>query len=151
MSITFVPRYIDYQKTEPDISFFITQTVIPIRSVSNSKWTLSGITIHADGYLDAVDVAQDSYAERYIPGIIEGHLYKVTIVTGGGDAIDITMGGLTLETGATAGTHIYYVRPADGNPLKFNYPGVPAASFTIESVIVEALDPINPDLIPVTG
>lgn len=50
-------------------------TTIPI--TDNAKWTLSNFTISGGG-LDALAVAAASYAQRYIPGVVQGHLQKVT-------------------------------------------------------------------------
>ncbi len=88
--------------------------VSPVPVAVDAKWTLSNVTIAAT-LLDASAVAAASYAKRYIPGVLEGHLHKLTVVVAAlsGDnevqtvSIDNASSGgtftLTVEGVATAG------------------------------------------------
>ena len=147
--ITFRHEWQNSDK-DPDIEQYMPpQTVVPVVAARSGKWTATEWVVHADGQLRAVDVSQNSYIERWIPGVIEGHLYKVTIAADTAEAnFIITMGGVTLATALTDGTIVVYVRPVDGSPLRFESTGVPIFSADITSVIVEAHDPINLNLIP---
>ena len=71
----------------------------------------------------------------------------VTETTRGGGAIAITWGGVTVGTIYAAGTYEYAVRPTDGDPLAFTTTDT-ATTFSISSVITEAIDPLNLDLLP---
>jgi len=153
MAITFPltgPVFVDMNNTEPSFLHYVNQTLVPALGDS-AFWTLTNFTIDGDGYLDASAVAPSSLASRYTPGMIPGHLYKVTIVV---DATDedllVSMGSVTIATiaGAAPGTYTYYVRPVDGYPLSIST-SAGATTCSISSVTVEAQDPINPDLIPV--
>jgi len=53
--------------------------VTPVPVAVNAKWTLSNFTIAAT-FLDASAVAAASYASRYIPAVLEGHLHKLTMI-----------------------------------------------------------------------
>ncbi len=53
--------------------------VSPVPVDVDAKWTLSNFTIAAT-FLDASAVAAASYAQRYIPAILEGHTHKLTVV-----------------------------------------------------------------------
>ncbi len=78
--------------------FFITQTLVPALG-DTGFWTLSNFTIDGDGYIDSSAVAADSVASRYAPGIIPGHLYKVTIIVAATDEdLVVTMGGVSVAT-----------------------------------------------------
>lgn len=134
----------------PDIEMWVDQpNVVPVAASEEAAWTLQGaITVDsADGFIRAVDVAQNSYAERAIAGLIEGHVYKVTITFSGGDVIDISVGGVTLGTDVAEGTYVYYVRPVTGSVVRFDYTKVPAGSFNIEAVATEAMEGIDFDLL----
>jgi hypothetical protein len=71
----------------------------------------------------------------------------VVETTRGGGAIAITWGGVTVGTVYAAGSYTYYVRPTDGDPLAFTTTDT-ATTFSISSVITEAIDPLNLDLLP---
>jgi len=153
MAITFPltgPVFVDMNNTEPSFLHYVSQTLVPALG-DNAFWVLDEFTIDASGYIDATAVSAASVASRYTPGMIPGHLYKVTIVVDSNDEpFDITMGGLTVATiaGTSPGTYVYYLRPTDGDPLAFTTTEV-ATTAVISSVTVEAQDPINPDLIPI--
>jgi hypothetical protein len=53
--------------------------VSPVPVAVDAKWTTSNVTIAAT-LLDASAVAAASYARRYIPATLEGHLHKLTVV-----------------------------------------------------------------------
>jgi len=71
----------------------------------------------------------------------------VVETTRGGGALAITWGGVTVGTIYAAGTSVYYVRPTDGLPLKITTTDV-STTTSISSIITEAIDPLNLDLIP---
>ena len=147
MGITFNPQYVDQKDTINDVPMYPKHVAVPV--VLNAKWTLTNITIDGDGYLDASAVAPSSLASRYIPGMLQGHLHRLTVVVAATDAdIDITWGGVTVGTISALGTYTYRVRPTDGNVLEFKYNGVATLTASITSVVVEALDPMNLSLIP---
>jgi hypothetical protein len=146
--ITFPHQWANSDK-DPDIDQFLSQTVVPVNAARTGKWTLTNFTIDGDGYIDASAVAVASLAERWVPGVLEGHLYKVVIVVAAtDDDIVITMGGVAVGTISSSGTYTYYVRPSDGSPLKFAYPSGTTLTASITSVVVTAEDRINVDLIP---
>ena len=88
--------------------------VSPVPVAVDAKWTLSNVTIAAT-FLTASAVAAASYARRYIPATLEGHLHKLDVVVASmsGDnevqtvSIDNASSGgtftLTVEGVATAG------------------------------------------------
>ncbi len=97
--------------------------VAPVPVAVDAKWTLSNVTI-ASTLLDASAVAAASYASRYIPAVLEGHLHKldVTVASLSGDnevqtvEIDNASSGgtFTLTFGAeTTGTIAYNAVAAD--------------------------------------
>ena len=151
MAITFPltgPVFVDMNNTEPSFLHYVNQTLVPALG-DTAFWTLTNFTIDGSGYIDSSAVAISSVASRYTPGMIPGHLYKVTIVVAATDEdLVVTMGGVAVATIASANTYVYYVRPTDGDPLAFTTTAV-ATTASITSVTVEAVDPINPDLIPV--
>lgn len=97
--------------------------ITPVPVAVDAKWTLSNFTIAAT-FLDASAVAAASYAQRYIPGVLEGHQHKLTVVvdTLSGDnevqtvSIDNASSGgtFTLSLGAeTTGTINWNAAAAD--------------------------------------
>jgi hypothetical protein len=52
--------------------------VTPVPVAVDAKWTLSNVTIAAT-FLTASAVAAASYARRYIPAVLEGHLHKLDV------------------------------------------------------------------------
>jgi len=71
----------------------------------------------------------------------------VVETTRGGGALAITWAGVTVGTIYAAGTYIYYVRPTDGDPFIITTTDT-ATTASISSVITEAIDPMNLDLLP---
>jgi len=144
MSITY-PTQWDSGDGKNDVPMRPKITPVPV--AVDAKWTLSNFTIAAT-LLDASAVAAGSYAQRYIPGVLEGHLYKVTIVVAATDEdLVVTMGGVAVGTMSSAATYTYYVRPTDGAPLKIATTAV-ATTASISSIVVEAQDPMTMDLLP---
>jgi hypothetical protein len=111
MTITY-PTQWDAGDGENDVQ--MRPVVSPVPVAVDAKWTLSNVTIAAT-LLDASAVAAASYASRYIPAMMEGHLHKLNVVVAAlsGDneiqTIEIdnaSSGGtftLTVEGVATAG------------------------------------------------
>ena len=124
---------------------------MPVVAARSGKWTLdTGWAIDSNGYIEAAATTAGTAAERWIPGVLEGHQHRIVIaIPTINDKIDITMGGVTLVTDLTIpGTYTYWFVPVDGSPLKFNYPTGPALILKINSVVVTSHDPFNRDLIP---
>lgn len=149
--ITFRHEWQNSDK-DPDIKQYMPpQTVVPVVAARAGKWTLdTNWTVDGDGYIDAAVAAAATAAERWVPGVLEGHKHQIVITIASiDDPIDISMGGVTLVTGLAApGTYTYWFVPVDGSPLKFNYPSGTGLTASITSVVVTAHDPINLDLIP---
>lgn len=147
--ITFRPRYIDFKKTEPDVPFYITQTPLP--SVNDqADWTLNLFTW--DGtHIDGSAIAVGAYAQRYIPGIVANHLYRVRIQWNSQvDPLKLYLGGVlvgTLSGGANMRWDTFSVRP-NNSLLEIKHESGANFSGTVQDIIIEAMDPINPDLIP---
>ncbi len=149
--ISFKPQYTDAKDVKTDIRMYLKQTPVPV--ADSSKWTFDDWTVGSDGHLKTnVDVGTGKYAERYIPGILDGHLYTITIVVGAAtvDGLIITWRGQTLATITTADTYIYRVRPTTGGVLRFETAAGIANNWDISSIVIEAEDPMNSDLIPET-
>ena len=101
MAITY-PTQWDAGDGVNDVSMLPVITPVPV--AVDAKWTLSNFTIAAT-FLDASAVAAASYASRFIPGVLEGHLYKVTIVVAATDEdLVVTMGGVAVGTMGSADT-----------------------------------------------
>ena len=144
MTITYRTQW-DAGDGQNDVQMLPVITPVPV--AVDAKWTLSNFTIAAT-FLDSSAVAAASYASRYIPGVLEGHMYKVTIVVAATDEdLVVTMGGVAVGTMASADTYVYYVRPTDGEPLAITTTAV-ATTASITSIVVEGIDPMNIDLIP---
>ena len=136
-------------KNLSDSQQLLSQVIVPVDAARTGKWTATGWVVHTDGSLRAVDVDPGEFIERWIPGVLEGHLYEVTIVADSDESdLVITMGGLTLATALVDGTVVYECRPVDGSPLRFEYTGASTLAADVTSVTIEAKDPINISLIP---
>ena len=125
------------------------QTVIsPVPVAVDAKWTLTNFTIAAT-FLDASAVAPSSLAERYIPGLLEGHLYKITIVVAATDNDLVVLFGdnTVVQTMGSADTYIFYARPTNSGPFTI-YTTAGATTASITSVEIELVDPMNIDLLP---
>ena len=159
MAITFNPQYVDQDDTRNDVPMYLQADPIPVISQdSEDAWTLNLMTIDwpaGPGHVEGSAVAVGASAERYIPGIIDGHLYKVTVhISASLDRLKVSFGGNELGyVGATGSgkveTKVWYIRPTDGNHL-FELEHVDGTNFTgaIEIVTFEALDPMNLDIVP---
>jgi hypothetical protein len=134
----------------PDIELYVDQLyVVPVNADEETHWTLNLMTIESDaGDVGGNAVAQGASAERYIPGIMAGHLYKITLsAISSLEDIVMTLGGThvyTLSSGSNKTNHVVHVRPA-GNLLKFNHPNVGNFTGAVTAFSIEALDPIDLD------
>lgn len=132
-----------------DVQIWCTQTAVPVKVAAD--WTLATNTVATTGSLVGTAVADAGVTYRNIPGVLEGHAYKVTIVLDSIDAgeLDLVFGGVTLDSMTAAGTLVAWVRPTAGNQLSITIDN-PASviTYTISSIVVEALDPITLDMIP---
>lgn len=149
MAITFPALRANSDK-QPNIDQRPSVTLIPAVT-GDSAWELNDMTIEADGDIGGNAVAQGAYARRYVPGLVQGHLYRITIgyVNTLMD-ITISMGGKLVYTvsGGSSGTAVQYIQPDDGDKLTIEHLGVGNYTGAIQSIIVEAVDPLNVDLIP---
>jgi len=93
-------------------------TVTPVPVAVDAKWTLSNFTIAAT-FLDASAVAATSYASRYIPGVLEGHLHKLTIIvdTLSGDNEVQTVG---IDNASSGGTFTLAVEGVATGTIAYN-------------------------------
>jgi len=144
MGITYPPQYNDYKDMAGEAGQFLSQTPVPVVAGINAKWTLTNFTIDSNGYLDASAVAAGSSALRYIPGVIQGHLYTVTIVvtavSGGGTNEVQTVG---IDNATTSGTFTLTYDGQTTGTIAWN-----ANAAAVKSAL-ELLS--NIDLVAVTG
>jgi hypothetical protein len=139
---------------KPDIEMYVDQpNVVPIHADEEAAWSLNDMTIDSgDGHVGGNAVAQGAYATRYIPGLIPGHRYKVTL-SWVNSLMDITveMGGthvVTIQSGQSKNDHVVYVRPVDTGPLRFDHLDVGNFTGGCTKFQVEQMDPIDFDLLP---
>jgi hypothetical protein len=130
---------------KPDIKIWVDQTAIPAKS--DDGWTFSASSFDENGYL--VCARQSAGATyRDIPGIVEGHLYQVTIVVQSvALSFNVWFGEVLLGVISTPGTYTYGVRPISGSRLSFIGESNSDGVFTLTTF--EALDPIELERIPV--
>ncbi len=136
---------------EPDIQLWVDQlNVVKVAASEASAWTLNLMTV-VSGDIDGSAVAVGAYAERQIPGILAGHLYRVTITYASTlDDIEVTLGGvsvMTLDTGQSE-TKVAYVRPINSEPLKFSHDAGTDYTGAVTACSIEAMEPVDPVLFP---
>ena len=136
----------------PDIEMWVDQpNIVKVHPDEISKWSLNLMIIEADGDVGGPAVAVGAYAERQIPGVLVGHLYKVTVEYSISlDDIEVTLGGVQVMTlnGGSTETKVAYVR-AGGDLLKFSHDAGTNYTGAVMACSIEAMDPITPELIPV--
>ena len=157
MAITFDSQY-DPGDARNDIPMYADMDIVPVVSqASEDAWTLNLMTVSypGDGYVEGSAVATGAYAQRYIPGIIDGHLYKLTVhISASLDRLEITFGDIAVghigNTGSgVVETKVFRFRPVDGNHLlKFAHDAGTNFTGAVEIVMFEAEDPMNPDIVP---
>ncbi len=135
---------------QPDIKMYVDQTAIPVKAAS--EWTLGTNMVASSGSLVLTASPDAEVAKRNIPGMIEGHRIKVTVVLDSIDAgeLDVIIGGVTVASLDTAATVVFYVRPTYGNEISFTVDN-PASDITatISSLTFETMDSFDFDLLPV--
>ncbi len=134
---------------QPDIDIWVYQTAIPVKVAGD--WTLGTNMVASTGDLVLTASPDAEVAKRNIPGVIEAHLYKVTIVVDSIDAgeLDVIVGGVAVGSLDSAATFTFYARPTNGNELSLTVDNSASViTATISSIIVEALDPIRLETIP---
>jgi len=112
----------------------------PVPVAVDAKWTLSNITIAAT-FLDASAVAAASYASRYIPGTLEGHLYKLTVV------VDTLSGDNEVQT-------VGIDSASSGGTFTLSVEGVPTAGIAYNAAAADvksAIELITTATVAVTG
>ena len=134
---------------KPDIKMYVDQTAIPVKD--DSEWTLGTNMVASSGSLVLTASPDGEVAKRKIPGLLDNHLTKVTLVLDSIDAgeLDIVIGGVAVTSPTSAGTYVYAIRPTGGNEISImvdNSASVITA--TISSLTFVAQDPINFDLLP---
>jgi hypothetical protein len=158
MAITFPTQY-DPGDARNDVPMLSQANTVPITSQdSEDAWTLNLMTIDwpaGPGHVEGGAVAVGASAERYIPGIIDGHLYKMTVhLSASMDRLEITLGEIAVghigNTGSgVVETKVFYVRPTSGNHLlKFEHAAGTNFTGAVEIVAFEAQDPMNLDIVP---
>lgn len=128
----------------PDMHLWVDQTAIPVKD--DSEWTLGTNMVASSGSLVLSASPDGEVASRNIPGVLEDHVYKVTIVLDSIDAgeLDVLLGGVEIPSLTTAGTTVAYVRPTAGNLLSITVDNAASSiTATISSIVIEAEDPID--------
>jgi hypothetical protein len=146
MAITY-PTQWDAGDGKNDVPMKTVITPVPV--AVDAKWSLTNFTIAAT-FLAAAGVAPASQAARYIPGLLEGHLYKITIVVAATDEnLMVLFGDKTTiwKTMPSAATYTFYARPSDSGPFVI-YTSAGSTTASITSVEIELVDPANIDLLP---
>jgi len=139
---------------EPDIDLYVDQPhIVPCHADEEANWTLNLMTREsANGDIGGNAVAVGAYAERELPGIIPGHLYKVHI--DGISTLDdlvITLGGVhvfTIQSGQNHADVQKLIRPA-GTVLKFSHDAGTNFTGAVTRFALEAMDPIDIDRIEI--
>jgi len=138
---------------EPDIDLYVGQLhIVPCHADEESNWTFNLLEREVDGHIGGQNKAVGAYAERNIPGIFAGHLYKVTFTANSSlDPLVMTLGGthvFTLPTGNNRTDHVVYVRPA-GDLLKFSHDSGTNFTGAVEKFAIEAMNPIDLDILEI--
>ncbi len=145
MSITYPPQYNGWEDIRNDTFMYITHTPVPVAADVTGKWSLTaGATINGSGYISLISATAVN-AVRYIPGILGGHLYTVTVTV---DSVTVelivSLGGIDCSPIVTPGTYTYHMRLIDGRPLRL---AASNDSIVISQVAIVAEDPFNLSLI----
>ena len=119
----------------------------------DSAWALNLMTIETDaGDVGGNAVAQGAYAERHVPGLVQGHLYKMTVsYVNTLTDVKIRCGGVlvhTMQSGQSKTMAVYEFTPTDGKKLKFDHDTVGNYTGAVTYLKIEAKDPLNLDRIP---
>jgi hypothetical protein len=134
---------------KPDIKMWVDQTAIPVKD--DSEWTLGTNMVASTGDLVLTASPDAEVAKRNIPGLLEGHAVRVTIVLDSIDAgeLDLVIGGVTVASLDTPGTIVYDIRPTYGNEITITVDNSASViTATISSMTFAALDSINGVLLP---
>lgn len=136
---------------QPNLEQFPSVLLVPAVT-GDPAWALNLMTIEASGDVGGNAVAQGAYAERHVPGLVQGHLYKMT-VSYVNTLIDvkISCGGVlvhTMQSGQSKTLKEYEFRPTDGDKLMFDHDTVGNYTGGVTYLKIEAMDPLNVDLIP---
>lgn len=129
---------------------WVDQDPVPVGVAAD--WTLATNMTVVAGVLTLTAVADAGVTKRNIPGLLEGHLYEMTIVLDSIDdgAIQVDIGGDAVSDLTSAGTFVSKFRPSYGNELVLTVDNA-ASTITgaISSIQIRALDYVNFDLLPV--
>ena len=131
---------------KPDIDLYVEQEAIPVKTAS--QWTLGSNMAITGGKLVLTASADAEVASRRIPGLLEGHLYKVTDTVDSIDAgeLDVVIGGVAVGSLAAVQTYTWYVRPTGGNLMTITVDNaVSVITSTVSILRFEALEGIDPD------
>jgi len=151
MAITFPAMRANSDK-RPNLDQFPSVVLVPA-VIGDPDWALNLMTIAVDGDIGGNPVVQGAYAERYVPGLVQGHLYKMTIsfVNSGPVDVDIKCSGqtiLTMEFGQSKTLAEYEFIATDGNKFKIDHALSGNYTGAVKYLKIEAMDPLNVDLIP---
>lgn len=141
MGITFNPQYVSQLDTRNDIPMYPKHVTVPVATGYNAKWTLTNFTI-STGYLDASAVAPSSLASRYIPGMIQGHLQRLTVVVASVSGVNEVQ-TVGIDNATTSGTFTLTYDGQTTGTINWN-----ANAAAVKSAL-ELLS--NIDLVSVTG
>ncbi len=114
--------------------------VSPVPVAVDAKWTLSNVTI-ASTLLDASGVAAASYARRYIPAVLEGHLHKLDIVVAALSG-DNEVQTVEIDNASSGGTFTLTVEGVATAGIAYN---------AIASAVKSAIELITTATVAVTG
>jgi hypothetical protein len=116
---------------------------IAVPAVLDAKWTLSNFTIDSSDYVDASAVAAASYAQRYIPGALQGHQHKVVVVTASisGTATNEVQ-TVGIDNASSGGTFTLLVEGVETGTIAFD-----AVAATVKS----AIEAVSTATVAVTG
>jgi len=122
------------------VPMLVSHIAVPV--VLDAKWTLSNITIAAT-FLDASAVAAASYAQRYIPGALQGHQHKITVVTAtlSGTATNEVQ-TVGIDNASSAGTFLLNVEGVNTGTIAWN---------AADSVVKAAIEAVSTATVTVTG
>ena len=151
MAITFPSLRVNTDK-QPNLDQLPSVLLIPAVT-GDPAWSLNLMTIETDaGDVGGNAVVQGAYAERYVPGLVQGHLYKMTL-SYANSLIDVKIrcGGVlvyTMQSGSSKTNHVVYFRPVDGNKFKIDHDTVGNYTGGIVYLKIEAMDAWDVDLVP---
>lgn len=116
----------------------------------SADWILGANWSQGSGSLQATAADPATEIAKNIAGVFENHLYRLTFnVVAINRDIEIRFGGTLAPNDLNStGITVYTLRPIAGNFLSLRVAAGSPATIEIDSILVEALDPFNPDILP---